>query len=185
MTAVAFAGVGAALLAGTLLCAGAAKLAVPVHLGRAIRDLAPAVRGQAVSLARLVGAVEVGTALALSILPLRPVGSAAGVVLGVVFAASGTAAVARGVRAPCGCFGRTGERPLGVRNVVVGLAMTVVSAWLFLDRSGSGATHPELPMLGTGVVALVLAAWLYRDVIGDLLPLPGTQARPRPPRSTH
>jgi hypothetical protein len=184
MTTVAFVGVGTALLAGTLLCAGVAKLTVPVHLGRAIRDLAPAVRGRAVSLARVVGAIEVGAALALSVPPLHSAGSAAGVVLGVVFAASGAAAAARGVRSPCGCFGRTGERPLGVRNVVFGLAVAAVSGWLFLDRSGGWATHPGLPVLGTGTVALVLAAWLYRDVIDDLLPLPGTHGRPRPTRST-
>lgn len=182
MTAVAF--VGTALLAGTLLCAGVAKLTVPVHLGRAIQDLAPATRGRAVSLARLVGAAEVGTALALSLPPLRPLGSAAGVVLGGVFAASGTAAAARRVRSPCGCFGRTGERPLGMRNVLVGLAMAAVSAWLYLDRSGGWAAHPGLPVLGTGTVALVLAAWLYRDVIGDLFPLPGRHGRPRLTRST-
>ena len=174
MTAAAFAGAVGALLAGLLLCAGAAKLAVPAHLSRAIGHLVPGVRARAVLLARLVAATEIGTALALSVPSAREAGAVAGMALGAVFAAAGAAAAIRGLGSPCGCFGRAGGRPLGMRNAVFGLVVVALSALLLQDDSGGWAAHKGLPLLGTAAVAVALAGWLYRDMIRDLY---------RPPRS--
>jgi hypothetical protein len=163
-------GAGSAILAGTLLCAGTAKLAVPAHLSRAIGELVPLVEARSVLLARLVAVVEIGVALALSVPAARDVGAAAAAALGCAFAVAGGVAATRGIGAPCGCFGRAGARPLGVRHLAFGLFVTVVSALLLRDGSGGWSAYPGLPMLGTTAVAVVLAGWVYRDLIKDLGP---------------
>jgi hypothetical protein len=169
MVVAAFLDALAALLAGTLLCAGMAKLAVPAHASRAIEELAPAVGVRSVALARSVAGAEVGAALALSVPTARGAGAAAGVVLGAVFAGAGILASSRGVGRPCGCFGRAEGRSLGARNVAFGVLLAGLSAVLLWAGPGDGA--PEgLPMLGTAVTAGALAGWLYRDMVRDLGP---------------
>jgi hypothetical protein len=168
-----------ALLAGTLLCAGMAKLAVPSHLSRAIGELIPAAGVRAVVLARVVAVAEVGTAFALSIPPARPVGASAGVLLGATFAAAGILASSRGLGTPCGCFGRPEGRSLGARNVAFGILLAGSSALLLRVGSGKWAAPDGLPLLGTAAVAAALAGWLYRDMILDLTPAlrwPGSRA---------
>jgi methylamine utilization protein MauE len=182
--AVVVGGLGAGL-AGTLLCAGAAKLAVPGHLARAIGDLMPIVAARAVLLAQLMSAVEIGAALALSVPATRDAGAVAGLVLGGAFAAVGALAGVRRLGWSCGCFGRARGRPLGMRNVAVGLVVVAVSALLIGDGSGGWAAHPGLPMLGTAAFAVLLAGWLYRDLIADLYhPLESRARRAAQVRST-
>jgi hypothetical protein len=170
VTAAGFVGVCGVLLAGTLLCAGVAKLAVPAHSSRAIAELLPPARAHAVLVTRLLAAVETGAALALSVPALRDAGASAAAALGAVFAASGAVAAVRGFRSPCGCFGRAGQKPMGVRNVAYGLALVAASAVLLFDGTGGWAAHAGLPMAGTAAVALLLAGWVYRDMIKDLGP---------------
>ncbi|HEX8078598.1 MAG TPA: MauE/DoxX family redox-associated membrane protein [Jatrophihabitans sp.] len=167
----------AVLLAGTLLCAGMTKLAVPSHLSRAIGELVPAVGSRAMVLARLVAVAEISTALALSVPMARGAGAAAGVVLGATFAGAGILASSRGLGTPCGCFGRAGGRSLGARNVVFGFILAGLSALLFRGGSGGWAAPEGLPMLGTAAAAAVLAGWLYRDMIRDLAPSLGLRGR--------
>lgn len=173
----AFVGALGAAFAGMLLCAGTAKLAVPAHLARAIGDLMPTVAARAVLLARLVAAVEVGAALALSVPATRDAGAVAGLVLGGTFTAAGAVAGVRRLDSPCGCFGRARGGPLGMRNVAFGLVLVAASALLLGDDSGGWAAHPGLPMLGTAAVAVLLAGWLYRDMIADLYHPLGRRAR--------
>ena len=167
----------AALLAGTLLCAGMAKLAVPSYLSRAIGELVPAVGSRAVVLARLVAVAEIGTALALSVPAAREAGAAAGVVLGATFAGAGLVASSRGLGTPCGCFGRAGGRSLGARNVAFGLILAGSSAVLLRAGAGEWAAPEGLPMVGTAAAAGALAGWLHRDMIRDLAPSLGLRGR--------
>jgi Methylamine utilisation protein MauE len=168
MTTGMFAGAVGALLAGTLLCAGAAKTAVPAHLGRALGGLLPAVGARAVPLVRVVAAAEIATAVALSVPAAREVGATAAAVLGAAFAIVGAIAAGRRTGSPCGCFGRAQGKPLGVRNVVFGLAVVAGAALLLTDPSGGWSGHEGLPALGAATVTLLLAGWLYRDMIRDL-----------------
>ncbi|HEX8304909.1 MAG TPA: MauE/DoxX family redox-associated membrane protein [Jatrophihabitans sp.] len=177
MAVAAFLDALAAVLAGTLLCAGMAKLAVPAHLSRAIGELAPAVGSRAVVLARVVAVAEVSTALALSAPAARGAGAVAGVVLGATFAGAGIVASNRGLGMPCGCFGRAGGRSLGARNVAFGFILAGSSALLLRVGSGGWAAPEGLPMLGTAATAVVLAGWLYQDMIRDLAPSLGLRGR--------
>jgi len=160
----------AALVAGTLLCAGMAKLAVPAHLTRAIHDLAPGLTSSGTSLARVVAVAELGTAAALSVPGTRRVGAAAGVFLGLAFALVGLLALRRHVSTPCGCFGRGGGKPLGAHNVFLGIALAVVCAMLWWVSPHFWWSRVELPVLASAAVAIVLTAWLNRRMIGDLAP---------------
>lgn len=179
MTGATYVGVADALLAGILLCAGVAKLAVPAHSSRAIGELIPVARPRAVLIIRLVAATEIGAALALSVPAMRAVGAVAAAVLGAAFTAAGLAAAIRRIGSPCGCFGRAGNRPLGVRNVAFGLVLVAASALLFWDTSGGWAAYEGLPMLGTAAVAVMFAGWVYRDMIKDLGPQLGWPSRQR------
>ncbi len=181
MTAAAFVGAVGALLAGVLLCAGMATLAVPAHLSRGIGDLFPAARARAVPLARAVAVIELATALALSIPAVRGVGAVAGLVLGAALAAAGVVAATRTSGSPGGWFGRAASRPPGVRDLALGLVLAVLSALLWRDGSDGWAAHRELPVLVAAAVAVVLAGWLYRDMIRDLCRPLGLPAR-RVPR---
>jgi hypothetical protein len=177
VTTGAFAGLAAAALAGTLLCAGAAKMAVPVHLSRTIRSLLPGAAPHALLLARLVAGAELGAALALSVPATRNAGAVAGIVLGAAIAATGAAGAARRLSSSCGCFGRAAGRPLGLPNVASGVLVIALSALLLADRSGGWAGHDGLPMLGSAAVALALTGWLHRAMIKDLFrPLPRARA---------
>ena len=166
-----------ALLAGTLLCAGMAKLAVPSHLSRAIGELVPALESRAVTLTRLVALVEAGTAFALSVPAARSAGAVAGVVLGALFAGAGILASSRGLGTPCGCFGRPEGRSLGSRNAAFGVVLMGASALVLRAGSGGWAAPAGLPMLGTAATALALAGWLYQDMISDLAPSLGWRGR--------
>ena len=177
MTTGAFAGLVGAVLAGTLLCAGAAKMAVPIHLSRTIRSLLPVAATYAVVLTRVVAGTEIGAALALSVPATRNVGAVAGIVLGTAMAATGAAGAARRLRSPCGCFGRAAGRPLGLPNVAFGVVVIGLSVLLLADRSGGWAGNDGLPVLGTAAVALMLTGWLHRAMIKDLCrPLPRVRA---------
>ena len=177
MTTGTFAGALGALFAGTLLCAGAAKLAVPAHLGRALGGLLPAVRARAVPLVRLVATAEIATAVALSVPATRDVGATAAAALGAAFAIVGAVAAGRRTRSPCGCFGRAQGKPLGVRNVVFGLVVIAGAVLLLADGSGGWSGQDALPVLAAAAVTLLLAAWLYRDMIRDLC-RPVSRTRP-------
>ena len=177
MTTGTFAGALGAVLAGTLLCAGAAKMAVPVHLGRALGGLLPALGPRAVRLVRAVAAAEIATAVALSVPAARGIGATAAAVLGAAFAIVGGVAAGRRTDSPCGCFGRARGNPLGVRNVVFGLAVVAGAALLLTDRSGGWSDHDGLPALAAAAVTLLLAGWLYRDMIRDLC-RPVSRTRP-------
>jgi hypothetical protein len=167
----------AILVSGTLLCAGVAKLAVPGPAARAIGDLLPRVAGRAVVAARTLAVVETATSLMLLLPAARIASVVAGVLLGLLFAGAGAVAAARGLGAPCGCFGRPVGRPLGLRNVLLGVLLAAACA--LVAAVGLGAATVALPVLGTATVALLLTGWLYRDMIGDLLPASGRASEAR------
>lgn len=164
----ALSGPAGAVVAGVLLCAGTAKLAVPTHLRRAIADLLPAAERRAAWLARLVATGELGTALALSVPATQRLGAGAGMVLGAAFVAAGVAGATRGVAAPCGCFGRSAGKPLGIHNAAVGLVLTALCAALWSSGPGDWAAYDGLSALAAAAVAGAVAGWLYRDMIRDL-----------------
>lgn len=167
-----------ALVAGVMLFAGLAKLVAPHAVTRAIGELLPGVRGHALILARTLAVTEITTASLLSFPRSATAGAAGGALLGALFATAGGLGAASKQASPCGCFGRTGTTPLGLRHMYLGFILASVSVWLLLsDGTGWWAKQPGLSTLGTSTVAVLLSLWMNRDMVSDLV-----SQLDRPPR---
>lgn len=150
---------------GLLAVSGAAKLRQPAPVARAIRALAPCLRGLRGSmLGRAVGAVEVGSGLAGAVavatgVAVRP----AAVCVAAVYAALAGAALRLAVRAPdtdCGCFGERSV-PAGAAHVATDLGATAAAV-------GVAMAPVELPTLLAGQ-PFAGVAWLVLVVLLGVL----------------
>jgi hypothetical protein len=69
-------------------------------------------------------------------------------------------AIRRGATAPCGCFGGSSGRPIGIRNLLAGTGLLAMAIGLMmLPREGTAAAELSLPV--TAVIAL--GAVMVRD----------------------
>lgn len=149
---------GRLAIATALLVAGAAKLASPRPFAFAVAEVFGWTRRSGVVLARTVAAVELTSAF---LIATGAMAGAAPILAGlvgtgiVVFA---LAAMRRGSTAPCGCFGESGGRPLGVRNLLAGLGLLAGAVIL----PTYPATAPAGLMLPLTAVSALLAV-MVRD----------------------
>lgn len=144
--------------AATLLVAGAAKLAVPHPLRRALRELTS--RPVPVAAIRGFAAVEIVVAFAL-LLPVFAVGLG---VLGAVFVAAGLAGHLRRSSVPCGCLGG-GNHALGLRNALVGVAFLGVAV---VDVASGPVLSRAAPLVAAAATIL-LCFWTHRLLMRRLL----------------
>jgi Methylamine utilisation protein MauE len=162
------------LAAALLLNAGLHKVVVPGRLREALRELLGR-RSNFVShsLVRTLAGLEVVSAIALTIAPVRMYGAVAAGVLGLVFAAAGLAGRLRRSTVSCGCLGGSGGRALGMFNVVVGLALAGVAvlntgiASSQVDDGYAGAVT-----LWAAFFALMFCGWANRRLIHDVFRAP-------------
>lgn len=133
----------------------------------------------------IVAALEAALVLLLALPAPAAVtcGLALALVLDGAFAVGVLAALRRGERTPCHCFGAS-EQPLGARHLVRDLVLAGVAALGLLARfSLAGGTHPAgwvLAGFAGALGALVLV--LLDDLAGLFLPasLPGSLPGPLP-----
>lgn len=133
--------------------------------------------------ARRIGAAVVAGELAVPVLLVVPgtagIGLGIAVLLLTVFGVGIVAAMRRGLRTSCGCFGSS-STPLGTRHLVRN-AMLVIAAATGLafgpDRVGQ-ADPAGLAVAGAG--ALILAVLVVRldDLIDLFMPAPAAAGRP-------
>ncbi|MFC0503433.1 MauE/DoxX family redox-associated membrane protein [Micromonospora costi] len=177
--------IGAGLVLGLIVCATAAvyvsaglgKFAAPEHTRRAVRELFRLDEPTAHAAVRVLALVELAAGAGLLVPAARPAAAVAAGALGLAFAAAGALGRARGTATPCGCFGRADSAPLGLRSVVVGLALA--AAALAVLGGASALTRPDLLPVGAAGLTVLLAAWTWRDIVRELI-------RPRPtPASDH
>ncbi|WP_433344674.1 MauE/DoxX family redox-associated membrane protein [Micromonospora sp. CA-111912] len=173
-TATLVVGVVACTTAAVHLCAGLGKLVAPEHAREAVAGLLRLADPVARRVVRLLALVETFVAVALLVPVLRPTGALLAGVLGLAFAGAGLLGRARGLRAPCGCFGRPESRPLGAGSVLSGLAL-VAAAIIVLRYGPRGVPHPDLLPVGTAGLAVAIVLWTWRDLARDLI-----RARPTP-----
>jgi hypothetical protein len=147
--------------AAVLLCSGAAKHAAPASASRAVAELVKARALPARTIVRLTATLEVLAALALLVPDGSAVASALMLVLGTAFTAVGVMGATRRDAPACGCFGRETGQPLGWRNAAAGISL--LSAALFL--AGRQVFSPPGCAALTAAAAVLLCAWLYRDLI--------------------
>jgi hypothetical protein len=101
-----------------------------------------------------------------------------------IFAAVIVIAVYKGYEGNCGCFGSSGNRPIGVESIILDICLTVLSLWAsYLCRSDIvrtkaiwAITAPE-GMVLVLVVALVGAACILRTEVALLTSAPGYNRR--------
>jgi hypothetical protein len=141
-----------------LLRAAPAKLVAPSLTAAALGELRPHRRPPPVGLIRFVAVLELATALAVAIPASRLPAQSTVAILGVLFLGAGTLGMVRGGRKPCGCFGATSTSPLGVVNVLFGIAF-LAAAWLNIvvrDLDDAGTTSTDAALLAI----IASAAWL-------------------------
>jgi hypothetical protein len=143
-------------VASMFLQAGSAKIVRADISAKALAEVLP-VRPESLRwMAKVTAIVEIATVFAVVAPPVRPAGLLLVGLLGVVFAGLGLAGVLVGSSEPCGCFGAQNEKPLGMANVLTGLAFVAVAAVSLWSGVGDE--------LFTAVVALLTtvfsAIWL-------------------------
>jgi hypothetical protein len=143
-------------IAAVLLNAGGAKMVAPGALQRALTELVPLPGGsQAGVLVRGIAAAELLLAAAFLVPAAHLVAAIALVAFGGLIAAVGLLGLLRRTTAPCGCFGGSTSRPLGLVNVAFGAVMIVPGA----------AAAVLVASIGT----VVLCLWLHRRLVLELL----------------
>jgi len=159
-------------IAAVLLNAGVAKMVAPGALQRALTELVPLPGGShARVLVRGIAAAELLLAAAFLIPAAHLEAAIALVAFGGLITAAGLLGLLRRTTAPCGCFGGSTSRPLGLGNVVFGAVMIILG--------GTGmAAEPSAASPGPGAAAAVLVAsigsvvlclWLHRRLVLELL----------------
>jgi hypothetical protein len=172
------------IVASVVVAAGGWKLADPTPTARALqalagRRLARPVTARDRAVARLIGAAEIATALAV----VGWGGSAAFVVAGLYGAFALVALRLRGRNVDCGCFGASSAKASWV-HVVVNLGAAAMAAWAgATDVPGLRAASGDLPAAGVGHVVLVAAG--AAAMIALLTIVPAVRELRVAPRSTN
>jgi hypothetical protein len=161
-----------AAAAATLIVAAIAKLVSPAAMRIAIGELLRSPRWLPADLGvRVFAACELTVAGLLSAATTRVLGGWLVACLGVLFAFAGTLGISRGGTASCGCLGSYADKPLGARNIAIGLAMIVVAPVNIVVSAGgletSWYTRRALDL--SAVLTIVLCLWVNRVLIVPLV----------------
>jgi hypothetical protein len=159
-------------IAAVLLNAGGAKMVAPGALQRALTELVPLPGGsQAGVLVRGIAAAELLLAAAFLVPAAHLVAAIALVAFGGLIAAVGLLGLLRRTTAPCGCFGGSTSRPLGLVNVAFGAVMIVLG--IIGMAAGPSAASPgpgaAAAVLVASIGSVVLCLWLHRRLVLELL----------------
>jgi hypothetical protein len=153
--------VGRLAMAVTLLVGGASKLVSPRPLAIGLGQVYGWSRPVGMWAARTVATVELAAALLLAGAWAAVVGLALTALVGTGIVLHATIAIRRGATAPCGCFGESNGRPIGVRNLLAGIALLTAAVMLLVLPAAAGATPAAMGLPLAAVVGLV--AVLVRD----------------------
>ncbi|HEX6700025.1 MAG TPA: MauE/DoxX family redox-associated membrane protein [Gaiellaceae bacterium] len=140
---------------GTLFVAALAKLATPDRLGALLGGGLRLNPVPAALAARAVGATELAVGVALVTPPAARIGGYGAAALGCGFFAAAVGSFLAGSDVPCGCFGASSSRPLGLPHALLGGAVSLCGVFVATVRP---ATVPAPTRLALVAVALVGAA---------------------------
>jgi hypothetical protein len=153
--------------ATTLLVGGASKLASPRLLASSLSQVYGLARPLGSRVARGVAGVELAAAALVAAAWARPVGLTLVLGVGAGIVMFSYTAMRRGVAVPCGCFGESSGRPIGVRNLLAGAGLFLGAILLFLPTGAAPASAAAmLPLVG----AVALLAVMTRDRSALLAP---------------
>lgn len=149
-----------AILAGSVMIwSGAEKLATPDVLARAMAELLSN-RGVSANFVRTFGVIEIAVGTLVNSRWIHA-GAGALAMVGLLFAVFGVVGRIRVVEMPCGCFGSSMDRPLGIQSIGSG-ALLVLSAVFLLAWAHTTTPSPavQIPMAGgTALAAAVAFRW--------------------------
>ncbi len=167
-----------ALASSILINAGLVKLTSPAGLVRALREVFPAAPTVTPGAVRLYAVVEVGAGVGLLTLPTYRLASLLVAMLGVCFAILGVAGRLAGSTVPCGCIGGHSDRPLGVANAVMGVALVGVLPLSLLVSlpPTQGSDYSSGALVATSLGSLLLSLWTSRRLALSLLRPASTSA---------
>jgi len=151
---------GRLVIAAALLVAGASKLAGPRRFASSLGEVFGLARVTRNGLARTVAAAELIAAFMLASAWSVTLGLALTALVGAGIVVFVLIAMSRGSTAPCGCFGESGSRPIGVRNLLAGVGLLAGAIILPLLPVAGATPLPPLTAL-TSVIALL--AVMVRD----------------------
>jgi hypothetical protein len=151
---------GRLAVAVTLLVAGASKLISPRPLATGLGQVFGWARPVGTVAAMTVAAVELVAAFLLAGAWAVTAGLALTGLVGAGIVGFATAAMRRGATAPCGCFGESSGRPIGVHSLLAGAGLLAGAIGL-LVLTGTGTAAAELMLPLTAVIAMV--AVMVRD----------------------
>lgn len=158
-----------AMVATLLINSGAAKLVSPGGLRAAVRELFPLFGGAVTnSLVRAAAILEIVVAAGLLVEPSRLPAAVLLAPLAITFTVLGGAGAIRGSTTACGCFGTNSDRPLGLGNLLIGLALLPVVV-LNLAGSAVAAGYTPIALAVTAAGSLLMGMWLNRGLAADLL----------------
>jgi hypothetical protein len=157
-----------AIAASLLLNSGIAKTVAAGPPRRAVEEIVPVLDSAVIGAAlRAVAIVEIAVAAALPAPPVRAPAAVVASLLGASFVVLGLLGIARHSKAPCGCFGASGRRPLGWSNVVLGLVLAAAypinAAWSPADD------YTVATLLLTSIMSMALCVYMRRELVIQLL----------------
>ena len=151
---------GRLAIAVIFLVSGASKVVTPRPLATSLGQVYGWARARGTWAGRTVAVVELATALLLAGGWLTATGAALTGLVAVGIMVFSLTAIRRKATVPCGCFGESSDRPIGVRNLLAGSALLAVAAGLLL-LPGAGTAGAALMLPLTASIALV--AVMARD----------------------
>ncbi|WP_204005176.1 MauE/DoxX family redox-associated membrane protein [Virgisporangium aurantiacum] len=154
------------LAAGGLMVAGATKLVAPQPVRRALREL---VTGHEIPVAavKAFAVAEIVVAFAVLLPSTRVVAGYGLAALGLTFTIAGAAGRLRRSTVACGCLGG-GDRALGLRNVLAGVAFLCVAGLNVATGSSDPDGWTAAPLAGAAAT-LLLCALTHRALMWRLL----------------
>jgi hypothetical protein len=151
---------GRLAIAVTLLIAGASKLVSPRLPAASLGEVYGWTRPVGTGAVRTVAAIELVAATLVASGWALTAGLALTALVGTAIVAFTLTAMRRGVDSPCGCFGESGDRPIGARNLLAGAGLLAGAAGLAL-LPGTVAAPAALGLPLTAVIALAVV--MVRD----------------------
>lgn len=157
-----------AVVAMTFLVAAIGKIVSPVPTRDALREVLPSKLPDLPRLpVRLFAIFELLALVLLIISASRLLGAIVVALIGLVFVAAGALGKARGATQSCGCFGTFVDKPLGIRNMIIGLGL-LVAATINTSTSPhplSASAYTYDMLVFSAFLALLFCMWLNRTSI--------------------
>lgn len=151
-----------------LVTAGMTKLVSPDQLRLALADvLGDLSRWVTKSGIKGFAVAELIVGASLSVPVARPAGAWAVGALGVCFAMAGLVGRLRRSTTACGCFGRSADRPLGLANVLVGVAFLAVPVVNQAATTSDAGPYFFSSATSASLATVLLTLWAHRQLIKE------------------